>query len=307
MGSRAERSSGSKIGLIGLGIMGQAYAKNLIERGFSVAGFDVAPEQTRAFEALGGESRQSPKNVAAISDVILMALPSVQALEAAVAGPEGLALGIRPGAVVAEMGTLPLEAKEAARSAIEARGAFLLDCPVSGTGAQAAVRDLVIYASGDAGAFERARPAFGAVGREARFVGPFGAGIKLKYIANLLVTIHNLASAEALLLAKQAGLDLEMVFDAISSGAGTSRMFEVRGPMMVEETYEPATMKMEVHMKDLRLILDYAREVGCPTPLLAATLPFYVAGLAAGRGRQDTAALFGVLQDMVEKKETKDG
>jgi putative dehydrogenase len=150
----------------------------------------------------------------------------------------------------------------------------------------------------------RIRPVFAGFARDVRQVGPFGAGMKMKYVANLLVSIHNLASAEALLLAEKSGLDLQMVYEAISSGAGTSRMFEVRAPLMIEGRYEPATMSMGLYQKDLALIMDHARDVDCPVPLMAATLPFYSAAMAQGRAREDTAALFAVLQQMTAKATT---
>jgi L-threonate 2-dehydrogenase len=208
------------------------------------------------------------------------------------------------GQVLVEMSTLPLDAKDDARKAVSQTGATLLDCPVSGTGAQAAKGDLVVFASGDADAIERIRPVFAGLARDVRQVGPFGAGMKMKYVANLLVSIHNLASAEALLLAEKSGLDLQMVYEAISSGAGTSRMFEVRAPLMIEGRYEPATMSMGLYQKDLALIIDHARDVDCPVPLMAATLPFYSAAMAQGRAREDTAALFAVLQQMTAKATT---
>jgi 3-hydroxyisobutyrate dehydrogenase-like beta-hydroxyacid dehydrogenase len=213
-----------------------------------------------------------------------------------------IAPALKPGHVIAEMGTLPIAAKEAAAAVVAATGAVMLDCPVSGTGAQAATGDLVVFASGDATGFAKARPVFEGLARDIRHVGPFGDGMKLKLVANLLVTIHNLAAAEALLLAERSGLDLQMVFDAVRSGAGNSRMFEVRGPLMIEGRYEPATMKMDVYQKDLALIMDHARDLGVPVPLMAATLPYYSAALAQGRHKQDTGALFAVLQQMTETR-----
>ncbi len=297
-------SSRASVGIVGVGIMGLAYARNLLAAGFTVCGFDVDPDRLEALAGAGGTPAQSPRQVAENTDVILLALASVDALRSACLGPQGLALGLRKGTIVVEMGTLPLSAKETCREALEAAGAAVLDCPVSGTGAQAAQRDLVLYASGEEAVVDKARPVFDGLARETRYVGPFGAGIKLKYIANLLVTIHNLAAAEALLLAEKAGLDLPLVYDAIRAGAGTSRMFEVRGPMMVEDRYEPATMKLDVYMKDIELILDFARESGSPTPLMTASLPFYEAGLAQGRAKQDTAAVFAVLKEMASKGKT---
>ena len=296
--------SRASVGIIGVGIMGFAYARNLVAAGFAVSGFDVDPDRLDALESAGGTPAESPRQLAESSDVILLALPSVDALSAACLGPDGIVAGAHKGTIVAEMGTLPLSAKEECRAALEAAGAAVLDCPVSGTGAQAEQRDLVLYASGEEAVVDKARPVFDGFARETRYVGAFGAGIKLKYVANLLVTIHNLAAAEALLLAEKAGLDLPLVYDAISAGAGTSRMFEVRGPLMIEGRYEPATMKFDVYQKDISLIVDFARELECPIPLMTASLPYYEAALAQGRAKEDTAGLFAVLKDMASKGET---
>ncbi|MCS0496264.1 NAD(P)-dependent oxidoreductase [Ancylobacter sp. MQZ15Z-1] len=291
------------VGIVGLGIMGSAYAKNLLERGYEVVGTDVTEPAMATLTAQGGRAVGSAREVAEGADILLLALPSVKALEIVTAD---LAGALRPGAVVCEMGTLPIEAKEACRAALEPKGAIVLDCPVSGTGAQAAVRDLAIYASGEEAGFRKVEAAFGAFARDVRYCGGFGTGIKLKYIANLLVTIHNLSTAEALLLAERSGLDLNLVFDAIRSGAGNSRMFEVRAPLMIENRYEPATMKHDIYIKDLQLIMDFAREMRAPTPLMAACLPFYFAALAEGRGKEDTASLFAVLKGMTEPRGTED-
>jgi len=286
------------VGIIGLGIMGMSYARNLRESGFDVVGYDVAAASMEALAAVGGVPAVSPADVGAKADVVLIALASIKALETVCVGEAGLAKTLRKGSVVAEMGTLPLVAKEHCKAWLEPLGVDVLDCPVSGTGAQAAVRDLVIYASGTEAVVEKIRPVFDGFARNTRYVGPFGAGIKLKFIANLLVTIHNLAAAEALVLADKSGLDLNMVFDAVRDGAGNSRMFEVRGPLMIAERYQPATMKMDVYMKDLTLITDFAHQMKAPTPLMAASVPYYVAALAQGRDADDTAALFSVLKDM---------
>lgn len=286
------------IGIIGLGIMGRAYATHLQAAGFRVAGHDVADA---AFDVLDADGIRcaTPAAVAAEAEVILTALPSVTALKAVT---DSLGPALRPGTVVAEMSTFPIDAKQAAADAIAASGATLLDCPVSGTGAQAANRDLVVYTSGDVQAIAKARPAFEAISRQIIHVGDFGAGMKMKFIANHLVTIHNLAAAEALVLAEQAGLDLQLTYEAISSGAGSSRMFEVRGPMMVRGEYEPATMRQEVYAKDLALIMDFAEKMNAPVPLMAASLPYYAAARAQGRGKEDTAAVHGVLRDMTSPK-----
>ncbi|WP_127143020.1 NAD(P)-dependent oxidoreductase [Pelagibacterium montanilacus] len=290
------------VGVIGLGIMGIAYARNLIKSGFVVNGFDLSEKSVNDLKGSGGTPLSSAREVAEKSDHLLIALPSVAALDAVAAE---IAPALRSGMVVAEMGTLPIDVKERARDVIEASGAKMLDSPVSGTGAQAAVGDLVVFSSGEEAGSEAMRVVFEGLGRDVRHVGEFGAGMKLKYVANLLVSIHNLATAEALLLAEKSGLDLQTTFDVISSGAGNSRMFEVRGPLMVSGEYEPATMKMDVYIKDVMLILEHARNARCPVPLMAATLPFYSAALAQGRDKQDTAALFEVIRQLSENTQEK--
>jgi L-threonate 2-dehydrogenase len=200
--------------------------------------------------------------------------------------------------VVAELSTLPLATKDAARERLAVAGITLLDCPLSGTGAQALTRDLSVYASGDAEAIERCRPIFDGFANFTFTIGEFGAGTRMKFVANLLVAVHNLATAEAFVLGMKAGLDPQAILDVISKGAGNSRVFELRGPMMVAGTYDESTMKFEVFRKDVAVISEFAAAIDCPTPLLSASLPLYAAALAQGRDKQDTAALCAVLEQM---------
>jgi L-threonate 2-dehydrogenase len=185
---------------------------------------------------------------------------------------------------------------------LKMRGVTLLDCPLSGTGAQARAKDLVVYASGNRGACRTAAPVFEGFSRAHYYVGPFGAGSRMKFVANLLVAIHNVAAAEALVLAARAGLDPAMALDVLADSAGSSRMLQVRGPMMVRRNYRDATMKLEVWQKDMRIIADFAREVGAVTPLFARTAPLYTAALSMGRAGEDTAAVHAVLEKMSRRR-----
>lgn len=286
-----------RIGLVGLGIMGSAYAGHLIDAGFATVGFDPDADALERYRARGGRPVDSPRSVAAESDVVILAVASVAAVEAAAFGERGLVHGVRSGAVVVDAGTFTLELKERVRDGLGQRGAVVLDAPVSGTGSQAAIKDLVFFASGDRAAFERAQPVLGAIARDVRYVGPFGHGSKLKYIANLLVTIHNLSTAEAMVLAEKAGISARTVLDVLGESAATSRMMQVRGPMMAAHTYEPATMKLEVYQKDIDIIDAFAKSLSCPTPLFTSSMPFYRQAIAEGRGKQDTAAIAAVLRE----------
>ncbi len=224
---------------------------------------------------------------------MLTSLPSVAALEATVAS---LLAEKKRGLVVAELSTLPIPDKEISRDRLAAGGIVLLDCPLSGTGAQAATRDLAVYASGERAGYDRAEPVFRSFARVCHYLGAFGNGSKMKFVANLLVAVHNVASAEAMVLGLKAGLDPDTIVKVIGSGAGTSRVFELRAPLMARASYEPPTMKIDVWQKDMAIIAEFARSLGVPTPTFAATGPIYDAAQADGLGAQDTAAVCKLLE-----------
>lgn len=284
------------VGVIGLGNMGGAMAANLVAAGFAVVGCDPSEPARKAAEAAGVETLSAPVDIAARTGIVILSLPSMLALEAVTAGPRGLAAAGPGNTVVIETSTLPLEAKRRAQDALVAGGRILLDAPLSGTGTQARSADLVVFASGDEAAFEACLPALRAVSRRQVHVGAFGAGSQLKFIANHLVTIHNVAAGEAFALAIKAGLDPQMVFDVLHDSAGTSRMFQVRGPQMVRGRYDEATATVHIHLKDLDIIGRYAAEVGMPLPLFAAAAQYYQMALAQGHGEEDTASVCAVSE-----------
>lgn len=285
-------------GVIGLGIMGGAMSANLIEAGFRVVGFDIESKLRDDLTGRGGTAVTSPAAVARKADIVITSLPSPAALDAVVGGEDGLVSSGREGLIVIETSTLAIEDKQRAHDAMAAAGMTMLDCPLSGTGAQAVTRDLLVYGSGDRDAFERCVPVFRGFARGNHYVGEFGNGSRMKFVANLLVAIHNVAAAEAMVLGMKAGLEPQAIYDVIGDGAGSSRMFQVRGPMMVADDYDEATMKMQVWQKDMKIIGDFAAALGSPTPLLAASAEIYKAGMEQGRASQDTASVCAVLEAM---------
>jgi L-threonate 2-dehydrogenase len=162
-------------------------------------------------------------------------------------------------------------------------------------------RDLVVYASGDSASIARCGGLFSDFAKQSADVGKYGNGSRMKFIANHLVAIHNVASAEAMILAERAGLDPKTVVDMVGPGAGGSRMFQMRAPMMVEGVYEPATMKVSTWKKDMAIIAEFADDVGCTIPLFTLTRPVYEQAIAMGLGDQDTAAVFEVLKKSILK------
>jgi 3-hydroxyisobutyrate dehydrogenase-like beta-hydroxyacid dehydrogenase len=285
-----------RIGVIGIGIMGTAYAANLIRAGFEATGWDVEDSRRQALNELGGTALGSIAAVAAGADLVITALPSIDALLEAVEGDDGLAAGAQAGLIVAETSTFPLAAKQRARAYLEPHGVAMLDAPVSGTGLQAVAAEVAIYASGAPEALAAARPVFDAIGKATFDLGEFGNGSRMKFVANLLVSVHNLATAEAFVLGMKSGLEPGQILEVISAGVGTSRIFEIRGPMMVADDYPPAA-KLEMFIKDIAVIGDLARELGVATPLLDASRGLYEEAVGIGLGELDAAALCRLLED----------
>jgi len=283
------------IGIIGLGIMGGAFARNLAAGGWKVIGYDIDPARNAEAKAAGAEIAHSAEAVAETAGDIITSLPTPRA---ALDTAELIARTKAPGRTVIEASTLSLDDKMAFKAILEKAGHTALDCPMSGTGAQAAVKDLVVYASGDAAAIKRLQPAFLGFARKVHDLGPYGNGSKMKFIANHLVAIHNVAAAEAMVLAMKAGLDPHQTVEVIASGAGTSRVFELRAPMMADNKYLPATMRSSTWKKDLTVIGGFASSLGCPTPLFTLSATLCEAVLAAGRGAEDTGAICAVLENM---------
>jgi len=276
------------VGVIGLGIMGSAMAASLLRAGYRVVGYDVLEKRRRDHRRAGGEVAGSCREVG--TAVVICSLPSSDAL---LRTADELVETAQP-RIVIETSTLPLDVKEAARRRLSSRGMILLDCPLSGTGSQARSRDLVVYASGEGRSYRRIVPVLDAIARAHYHVGPFGTGTKTKIVANLLVAIHNVAAAEALVLAKKAGLDAKTTLKVIADGAGSSRMLQVRGPMMVKGDYSKALMKLSLWRKDMDIIGAFARERGAATPLFDATKALYAAAERQDAS-EDTAAVHRVL------------
>jgi putative dehydrogenase len=289
----------SSVGVIGLGIMGSAMSASLVGAGFSVRGYDVLARRRAELKKAGARPARSIRELARLSPILITSLPSEQALLDVAAD---LAAARNRGQVVIETSTLPIAVKEEARKILAARSITLLDCPLSGTGAQARTKDLAVYASGQRAAYRRCVPVFDGFARTHFFLGAFGTGSKMKFLANLLVAIHNVSAAEALVLGMKAGLDPKVMVEVLSQGAGSSRMLQVRGPMMARGDYSNATMKVSVWQKDMRIIGEFVRELECPAPLFAATSAIYNAAMAQGFSEADTASVCAVMERMAKAR-----
>lgn len=284
------------VGIVGLGIMGGAIARNLVDRGWRVIGFDINAARRAELALAKVVITDNVDQLVRDAPIIMTSLPSPTA---AVDVAQAIANSGHPPRIVVELSTLAIADKLRFEAILKTAGHIALDCPLSGTGAQAKNRDLVVYASGDSGAIAQCTSLFSDFAKQSSDLGKFGNGSRMKFVANHLVAIHNVATAEAMILAQRAGLDPKMVVDMVGPGAGGSRMFQMRAPMMVEGVYEPATMKVSTWKKDMAIIADFADDIGCVTPLFSLTQPVYAEAIAMGLGDQDTAAVFEVLKKTI--------
>jgi 3-hydroxyisobutyrate dehydrogenase-like beta-hydroxyacid dehydrogenase len=294
----AGRKKGS-VGVVGLGIMGGAFAQNLVAAGWRVIGYDIAPARRRALARAGVEIAGDATELARKVPTIITSLPNPGALQMTV---RAIAAAEVPRRVVIEASTFTIEDKLRAERALRKAGHVMLDCPVSGTGAQARVKDCIVYASGGTAEIKRLRGVFAGFSRAAHDLGAFGNGSRMKYVANLLVAINNVASAEAMVLGMKAGLPPQLIYDLVRAGAANSRVFELRGPMMVQDRYDQPTMKISLWQKDMDVIGGFARKIRVPTPMFDASKALYVKALKTGHADHDTAAVCAVLEKMAGVK-----
>ncbi len=282
------------IGIVGLGLLGHAVASRLIRAGHGVVGFDLLPACVEALTALGGTAAPSAAAVAQSVEAVCTLLPSLATVEEATLGPGGIVAGARPGLTVIQMSTISPTLTKRLAEEVAARGLGFLDCPVSGTSAMVERGDGIIFVGGERALYDRWRPVLESVLPRAVHVGGAGQAMVLKLVANLLVALHSAAAAEALTLARRAGLDLGVALDVLTASAANSRMLELRGPMMARGKF-PAQMKLDLFMKDLHLMQEAAAAVGAPLPLTDLAERLYAAAQAAGHGSEDLSVVVTAL------------
>ena len=288
------------IGVIGLGIMGGAMAEALLAAGHKITGYDPRPQPRQRLKKAGGRALASTAAVARSADVLITSLATVAALDDAI---EKIAFAKRAKSrlqlIVIETSTLPIADKERARQRLQRADIALLDCPISGTAVRMKEGAWTIFVSGNAAASRRVKPVLAVFTRNAPYVGAFGNGTKMKFIANHMVAIYNVAVGESMTFARKMGLDAQQVWELFSANPIINNgVYKLRGKFMVDRQYLPATMKVEVWQKDMQVIGDMAKAVDCPTPLFSACVPLYNAAMAQGLSQHDTASVCEVLDAM---------
>ena len=283
------------VGIVGLGLLGGAIAGRFRAAGHAVVGHDVVPARLAVLTALGGRAAASPADVAREAEAICTVLPSLAAVEDVILGPAGLITSVRPDQPVIQMSTISPTLTERLAREVTARDLGFLDCPVSGTSGMVERGQGVIFVGGERALFDRWQAVLDAILPRPIHVGRAGQAMTLKLVANLLVALHSAAAAEALTMARRAGLDLGLVLEVLGSGAATSRMLEVRGPLIAKGEF-PAQMKLDLFMKDLHLIQDAARDVGAPLPLTDVAERLYGSVAAEGHGGEDLAVVVRAIE-----------
>ena len=284
----------STIGIVGVGLLGHAIASRLIKAGHTVIGFDVLPDRVSALTAMGGKPASSAAAVAQSAEAVYTLLPSLATAEVAILGADGILAGARPDLAVIQMSTISPTLTERLAHEVTARGLGFLDCPVSGTSSMVERGDGIFFVGGDRALFESWRPMLESVLPRAVLVGRVGQAMVLKLVANLLVALNSAAAAEALTLARKAGLDLDVALDVLNASAAASSMLKVRGPMIVRGEFV-AQMKLDLFMKDIHLMQEAASAVGAPLPFTDLAERLYAAAQAAGHGGEDLAVVVTAL------------
>ncbi len=276
------------IGIIGLGIMGGAIARHLRDHDVDVYGYDISSEACVSAKSNGVVVCQNIDQLLLKSKLVFSSLPSEQAFISVIGS---FLEHAKSDHVLVDLSTLSLKSKLDAYKLFEDKNLKIIDCPISGTGEQAKKADLVLYVSGEEEIYHNISPYLSMFSRMYRFVGPFGHGTKLKLAANLLVAIHNAATAEAINFALKSGIEEKIILELLGAGAAGSKVFDLRAPLMLRREYQPATMKLSNWKKDLDLIDHLGSDLGIDAPLFKATYDQYLKTIAAESPDDDTAAI----------------
>jgi len=289
------------IGFVGVGKIGLPICQNLLKSGFNVLGYRRG--SLSEFEKAGGTAAKSPAEIGEKCDVVLCCLPSSEAMEDVINGPQGLLKTARPGQIIVELGSHPVPDKEKYVAPLAEKGAVFIDGEVSGTPGMVEARKGVIFLGGDADACKRLEPVIQGFADMQLYFGPFGAASKVKLVNNLLVAIHIAATAEAMALGLKAGVDVDLMIKAIASGSGGSTQFGIRAPWMAQKRFHPVQGQAAQLFHYFDMIRDWADSTQTATPLLDRAIEVYQRCVDMGLGEShDVAVMVDVVNSMQRQK-----
>jgi 2-hydroxy-3-oxopropionate reductase len=285
------------IGFIGLGIMGRPMARNLIKAGYSLVVHSRSRGPVDEIVKAGAKAASNPKEVAAQCDVLITMLPNSPDVELVALGSNGIIDGARRGMILADMSTISPIVSKKVGEALAAKGVAMLDAPVSGGEKGAVDGALSIMVGGDKAVFEKVLPIFQAMGKTITLLGPLGFGGFTKLANQIIVAVNLTALAEALTLGKKAGLDRELLLTALAGGLAGSKCLDQKKPNYIANTYNPG-FKIDLHYKDLGLIMEAASALGVPVPATAVVQQLFNALRVKGRGGLDHSGVITLLEDL---------
>jgi len=284
-----------RIGIIGVGLLGSAVAARLLENKFVVKGYDTRTEQVNQLQSRGLIPAENVAEAAEEADAVFTILPSLESVEKTILGAGGLIETAAPKTTLIQMSTISPELTRRLASAAAAKGPGFLDAPMSGTSAMVASGDCTIFVAGDQAKVDACRPVFDAIAKKTHYVGDVGMASLAKLATNLLVGLNTAALAEALVLGVKGGLAPAVLIDLLKDSAAASKMLDVRGPLMVNHRFE-AQMKIDLFLKDFKLMLEEGLRLGVPLPLTCVAQQLVTATAVAGRGEEDLAAIVTTLE-----------
>lgn len=288
------------VGVVGVGKIGLPIAENLIKSGYRVLGYRRG--SLAEFEQAGGVPARSPAEIGAQADVVFSCLPSSEALDEVMQGPNGLTRSARPGQVIVELGSHPVPDKERHVAPLAAKGAAFLDGEVSGTPGMVTARKGVIYLAGEPEAARKAERIVAGFADSCLYFGKFGAASRVKLVNNLLVAINIAATAEAMALGLKAGVDVDLMIKAIATGSGGSTQFAIRAPWMAQRRFLPAQGTVPGLQHYFGMIGEFADSVGVATPLLDRATELYDKFIEMGFAEKDGAAMVDVISALPRAK-----
>ena len=288
------------IGLVGVGKIGMPIAENLIKSGYRVLGYRRS--SMAEFEKIGGTPARSPAEIGAQTDVVFCCMPSSEALDEVIQGPQGLLQSARPGQIIVELGSHPIAYKERQIAPLAAKGAIFVDGEMSGTPGMVAQRKGVVYLAGDKEACRRAERVVGGFAESCIYFGPFGAASKVKLLNNLLVAVNIATTAEVMAIGLEVGVDVDLLIKAIATGSGGTTQFGIRAPWMAQRRFSPAqgTAPALIHYFDM--IHDLAASVGRATPMLDRAAELFQRFVDMGFAEYDVARMVDVVSSLPPQK-----
>jgi len=279
-----------KIGFVGLGIMGKPMAKNLLKAGYQLVVYDIVPAAVKEVAAAGAEAASSAKEAAQKTDIVITMLPNSPHVKAAVLGPNGVLEGAKPGMIIVDMSSIaPLAAKEVAAQAAE-KGVEMLDAPVSGGEPKAIDGTLSIMVGGKKEIFEKCQTILSKMGASVVHCGDIGAGNTTKLANQIIVALNIAAMSEALVLGAKAGVNPEIIYQAIRGGLAGSTVLDAKAPMLLSGNFKPG-FRIELHIKDLANAIETGHEVGVPLPLTSQVMEIMQALKVDGKAGNDHSGI----------------